>query len=212
MKALIIGATGATGKDLVNVLLQDVFYSEVAIFVRRSSGIGHPKLKETITDFDKPEAVTEFISGDVLFCCLGTTLKAAGTKGKQRHIDLEIPLQFAEVAKRNGIKRVVLLSSYGASATSNIFYSQLKGKLEEAISNLAFDQYIVFRPGLLLRKHTDRFGEKVSASVIAFLNLIGLFRKYRPMPTAILAEKMAKAPKVFSGGNHIVELEKIFEL
>jgi uncharacterized protein YbjT (DUF2867 family) len=210
MKALIIGATGATGKDLVNVLLQDAFYSEILIFVRRSSGIVHSKLKEIITDFDKLEEVADFINGDVLFSCLGTTLKAAGSKDKQWHIDFEIPLQFAEIAKRNGVSRMVLLSSYGASATSKVFYSQLKGKLEDAIAKLGFDSYIVFRPGLLERKDTDRAGERISAGLLNLLNRLGLARKFRPMPTDILAEKLAKAPTIFSNGQHVIELNKIF--
>jgi aspartate-semialdehyde dehydrogenase len=72
MKAMIIGATGATGKDLVNIVLNDHFYSEVVIFVRRRTHISHPKLKEVITDFDKLENVAGFITGDILFSCLGT--------------------------------------------------------------------------------------------------------------------------------------------
>jgi len=106
MKALIIGATGATGKDLVNTLLQDDFYSEVVVFVRRPTGIVHLKLKEVITDFDNLEAVTFLINGDVLFSCLGTTLKTAGSKEKQWHIDYEIPLQFATFAKQNGVSKM----------------------------------------------------------------------------------------------------------
>ena len=94
MKALIIGATGATGKDLVNVLLKDADYSQVVTFVRRPTGLVHPKLTEIQTDFDKPEIVSEQIKGDVWFNCLGTTLKMAGSKNKQWHIDYEIPLQF----------------------------------------------------------------------------------------------------------------------
>ena len=210
MKALIIGATGATGKDLVNVLLQDAFYSGVIIFVRRSSGIVHPKLKEIITDFDKLETVADLINGDVLFSCLGTTLKAAGSKDKQWHIDYEIPLQFAEMAKRNGASHMVLLSAYGASATSKVFYSQLKGKLEDAIAKLSFDNYIIFRPGLLERKDTDRAGERISAGLLHFLNRFGIIRKFKPMPTHILAEKLAKAPAIFSNGQHVIELNKIF--
>src|SRR6478735_7246608 len=210
MKAIIIGATGATGKDMVNIILQDAFYSEVAIFVRHSSGIVHYKLQEIITDFDKPEEVAESINGDVLFSCLGTTLKAAGSKNKQWHIDYDIPLQFAEIAKRNGVSCMVLLSAYGASLTSNIFYSQLKGKLEEAISTLSFTSYIIFRPGLLERKNTDRVGERISAALLHLLNRLRLIRKFRPMPTSILTEKMAKAPKVFSHGEHVIELNKIF--
>jgi uncharacterized protein YbjT (DUF2867 family) len=210
MKALIIGATGATGRELVNVLLQDAFYKEVVLFVRRSTGIVDPKLKEIITDFDKLEEVAEFIDGDVLFSCLGTTLKIAGSKEKQWHIDYEIPLQFSEKAKANGVRHMVLLSAYGASATSRVFYSQLKGKLEDAISRSGFYSYIIFRPGLLLRKGTDRAGERISAAMINFLNRFGIIRKFKPMPTDVLAQKLAKAPKVFSHGVHVIELDKIF--
>jgi len=211
MKALIIGATGATGRDLVSVLLQDPHYTEVVIFVRRSSGMANHKLVEIMTDFDKLEEVSEYIKGDVWFSCLGTTLKAAGSKDKQRHIDYEIPAKFAEIAKRNGIARTVLLSAYGASATSSVFYSRIKGQLEEKIASLRFDSYIVFRPGLLLRKNTDRPGERLSSGVLRFLNSLGLIRKFRPLPTSTLAEKLARAPKVLAAGKHIRELDKIFE-
>lgn len=210
MKALIIGATGATGKDLVNVLLQDPDYTEVVIFVRRSSGMAHPKLVEILTDFDKLEQVSEHIKGDVWFSCLGTTLKAAGSKDKQWHIDYEIPLKFAEIARKNGIPRTVLLSAYGASTTSKVFYSKMKGKLEEDIANLSFDQYIIFKPGMLLRKDTDRPGERIMGGVLNFLNSLGLIRKFKPLPTSALAEKLAKAPKVLTTGKHVTALDKIF--
>lgn len=211
MKALIIGATGATGKELVHILLQDPYYTEVVTFVRRTGGIVHPKLFEILTDFDKLEEVSEFITGDVWFSCLGTTLKAAGSKDKQWHIDYEIPLKFAEMAKKNGVNSTVLLSAYGASVTSRVFYSKMKGKLEDAITSLAFPQLIIFRPGLLLRKNTDRLGERISASVLSFLNRLGLIRKFRPLPTSTLAEKLVKAPKDLTPGMHIIELDKIFE-
>jgi len=210
MKALIIGATGATGKDLVNVLLNDPDYTEVVIFVRRATGMTHPKLSEVLTDFDKLEEVSDLIKGDVLFSCLGTTLKTAGSKEKQWHIDYEIPLKFAEIARKNSVPKTVLLSAYGASTASRVFYSKMKGKLEEAISPLAFDQYIIFRPGMLLRKDTDRPGERITTVVLKVLNSVGLIRKFRPLPTAILAEKLAKAPKVFTTGKHSIELDKIF--
>lgn len=212
MKALIIGATGATGKGLVQILLNDPDYTAVVIFVRRASGITHPKLSEIITDFDKLEAVAEQIKGDVWFSCLGTTLKAAGSKEKQWHIDYEIPLKFAAIARRNGIPATVLLSAYGASTTSNVFYSKMKGRLEEGIDALAFDQYIIFRPGLLLRKDTDRFGERIMSGLLNFVNTLGLFKKFRPLPTLLLAEKLAKAPKVFTTQKHVIELDKIFGL
>lgn len=210
MKALIIGATGATGKDLVQVLLQDPDYTMIVIFVRRTSGMVHPKLREIITDFDNLEEVSQHINGDVWFSCLGTTLKMAGSKEQQWHIDYDLPAKFAEIAKRNGVPKLVLLSAYGASATSRVFYSQIKGKLEDYLDSLAFDQYIIFRPGMLLRKGTDRSGERITGGVLHFLNSLGLIRKFRPLPTSILAEKMAKSPNVLSPGRHVISLEKIF--
>lgn len=211
MKAIIIGATGATGKDLVDVLLQDPAYSEVAVFVRRPTGITHSKLTEILTDFDNLEEVSSQINGEVLFCCLGTTLKVAGSKEKQQHIDYEIPLKFAEVAERNNIGTMVLLSAYGASATSRVFYSRLKGMLEDGVAKLGFAQYIIFRPGLLLRKNSDRLGERLTTGVLNFLNSIGLIRKFKPLPTALLAEKLAKAPQVLGEGRHMIELGEIFK-
>jgi uncharacterized protein YbjT (DUF2867 family) len=209
MKALIIGATGATGKDLINVLLKDSDYTQIVIFVRRRTGIVHAKLVEVITDFGKLEELSSYINGDVWFSCLGTTLKTAGSKDKQYKIDYDIPANFAAIAKRNGIPKAVLLSAYGASSKSRVFYSRIKGKLEEYMEGLNFEQYIIFRPGLLLRKDTDRFGERMSAGLLKFLNAIGLIRKFRPLPTAVLAEKLAAAPKIFGNGKQVIELNKI---
>lgn len=210
MKALIIGATGATGKDLVQILLNDNTYTQVVIFVRHSSGISNPKLQEVITDFSNLESIKDSINGDVWFSVLGTTLKAGGSKEKQWQIDHDIPLNFATIAKQNGVQKGVLLSAYGAAATSNIFYSKMKGKLEDAIMNLGFTACIIFRPGLLLRKDTDRTAERLSGAVLKFLNSIGLVKKFKPLPTALLAEKLAKAPKVIDKGNKIISLAEIF--
>ncbi len=212
MKALIIGATGATGKDLLQVLLQSPEYTEIVVFVRRATGLTNPKLVEVITDFDNLEKVADRIRGDVWFSLLGTTLKVAGSKEKQWKIDYEIPMKFAEIAKMNGVNKAVLLSAYGASTESRIFYSKMKGELEKGIEKLAFKQLIIFRPGLLLRKDSDRAGERISAGVLKFLNGLGLIRKFKPMPTFTLAEKMAKAPKAFAEGLHVIELDKIFRL
>lgn len=209
MKALIIGATGATGKDLVKLLVKDPDYTELVIFVRRPIGIASPRIKEVLTNFDRLEEVSAFINGDVWFSCLGTTLKTAGSKKKQWHIDYEIPLKFAAFAKTAGIPSAVLVSAYGAKPTSNVFYSQMKGKLEESLEALKFDQFIIFRPGMLLRPDTDRPAERFIAGALKFLNTLGLIKKFKPLPTAVLAEKLAKAPKVLPAGKHIISLDKI---
>jgi len=211
MKALIIGATGATGKDLVDILLTDAYYTELVVFVRRPTGITDPKLTEILTNFDQLEKVQQHINGDVLFSCLGTTREIAGSKDNQRHIDYEIPLKFAEIARRQGVSSIVLLSAHGASATSGIFYSKLKGELEDGITTLSFKQLIIFRPGFLIRKNSDRWGERVTINLLKSLNSLGLAKNLRPIATEILAERMANAAHFFPHGNYTFELRDIFE-
>jgi uncharacterized protein YbjT (DUF2867 family) len=212
MKALVIGATGATGKDLIEVLSRDPDYMEVVAFVRRRSGMSHPKLTEVITDFDDLEKVSASITGDVWFSCLGTTLKAAGSKEAQWRIDHDIPLKFARIAKRNGVAKVVVVSAYGASAASKVFYSRMKGSLDDGIAALGFDSCVILRPGVLVRRDTDRPMERLMTGVLGLLKRLGVVRKFRPMPTTTLAEKLAKAPKAFPSGTHVVELDEIFGL
>lgn len=212
MKALVIGATGATGKELVNLLLESNDYGTVSIFVRRSTGKLHPKLTEHVVDFSNVNSFQSEITGDVLFSCLGTTLKDAGSKENQWKIDFDIPADFAAVAKQNNVKSLVLVSSYGASAKSSVYYSMMKGKLEDYLKELHFSQYIIFRPGPLIRENTDRLGEKISVKFIKFFNAIGLFKNLKPITTAFLAEKLVKAPKALPSGNTTLELNKILEL
>lgn len=212
MKALVIGATGATGKELVNLLLENNDYEAVSIFVRRPTGKSHLKLTEHVVDFSNINSFQSAITGDVLFSCLGTTLKDAGSKEKQWKIDYDIPADFAAAAKQNNVKSLVLVSSYGASAKSNVYYSMMKGKLEDYLKELHFSQYIIFRPGPLIRENTDRLGEKISVKVIKFLNAVGLFKNLKPITTTFLAEKLAKAPKAISEGTTILELSQIIEL
>ncbi|WDF65327.1 NAD(P)H-binding protein [Flavobacterium sp. KACC 22763] len=212
MKALVIGATGATGKELVNLLLESNDYESVSIFVRRPTGKSHPKLTEHVVDFSNINSFQEIITGHILFSCLGTTLKDAGSKEKQWKIDYDIPADFAAVAKQNNVKSLILVSSYGASAKSSVYYSMMKGKLEDYLQELHFPQYVIFRPGPLIRENTDRLGEKISVKVIKFFNAIGLFKNLKPITTAFLAEKLIKSPKESPEGTTILELNSILKL
>ena len=209
MKAIIIGATGSTGKFLLNELIQDDEYTSVTIFVRLSTGRSHPKLTEHVIDFSNLDQYIEQITGDVLFSCLGTTLKDAGSQKKQWEIDFEIPATFARIARQNRVNSIVLVSSADASPKSNIFYSRMKGELETAITELNFGQYIIFRPGPLLREGSDRSGEKILVKTLDFFNGIGLLKKYKPLPTEVLAMKLAKAPWKLPQGTSILKLQEI---
>ena len=209
MTAIIAGATGATGKDLLNLVLNDTSFSQVEIFVRHKPDIQNSKLKTHIVDFDKTETWEHLVKGDVLFSCLGTTLKAAGSKAQQYTVDYQFQYNFAYAAKKNGVKSYVLVSSANASANSFFFYSKIKGDLEESVKKLNFDRLIIFRPPLLIRKESDRKAEVFAEKLLNFLNSIGLFCSFRPLPTEKLAQAMINSVNKFNNGIHIIEPKEI---
>ena len=210
MKALIIGATGATGKDLVTQLLADDTYSEVHCSVRKPMNLTHPKLHAHVVDFETPEAWASLLQGDVAFSCLGTTLADAGSKEAQWRVDYDYQYHFAQQCKANGVPTFVLVSAAGAKAQSKFFYNRMKGQLEEAVKALGFQRLLIFNPSILIRKDSDRGGENFSLKVIQLLNKIGLFKHFRPMPTAVLAERMRQEVATATEGIHTFVLDKIF--
>lgn len=210
MKALVIGATGATGKDLVKQLCQDSDFDEIDIFVRRRSDFHNEKVKAHLVDFDHPEEWKHLVKGDVAFSCLGTTLKSAGSKENQKVIDYDYQFNFAKAAKENNVQDYILVSAYGASPDSKIFYSRIKGELEEAVKNLKFEKTTIFKPGMLERKNTDRNGEVFGLKIIKFLNKFGLFKSQQPLPTEVLAKAMIVASKIKSNSFSEIKLHSIF--
>lgn len=205
MNALLIGATGATGSDLLQLLLGDSKVERVAIFVRRDPQITHPKLEVHLIDFDKKEQWRHLVKGDILFSCLGTTLKDAGSKEAQWKVDHDYQYRFAEAARENGVGTLLLVSSMNASLKSPFFYARMKGELEEAVRKLGFPRLMIFRPPSLIRKGSDRAMERVGVKLIGFLNRLGLLKSMRPIPTERLAQAMLYAAKCFRRGEHILE-------
>ncbi|WP_143885070.1 NAD(P)H-binding protein [Chryseobacterium binzhouense] len=210
MKALVIGATGATGKDLVQQLLLDNDFNEVNVFVRKPLNIYNDKLKTHVIDFEKPEEWKNLVDGDVAFSCLGTTLKDAGSKEAQRKVDVDYQYEFAKAAKENNVEDYILVSSYGADPKSKIFYSRMKGELEQAVRNLHFNKITIFKPGMLERKDSERTGEVLGSRIIKFANKLGLFESQKPLPTAVLAKAMINASKIKSNGYSSIKLGNIF--
>lgn len=210
MKALIIGATGATGKDLVTQLLADDTYSQVHCFVRKPLTLTHPKLHTHVVDFETPEAWADLLRGDVAFSCLGTTLAVAGSKEAQWRVDYDYQYNFAEHCCNNGVPTFVLVSAAGAKAQSKLFYNRMKGQLEDAVKELEFPRLLIFQPSVLIRSNSDRSGENFTVKAFKFLNKLGILKRYRPMPTAILAQKMRKEVATAPKGVHTFTLDEIF--
>ena len=191
LNALVIGATGATGQEIVSQLLEDDDFDSVSIFVRKDPNITHSKLKTYVIDFSKVEDYRELIKGDVLFSCLGTTLRTAGSKEKQYLVDYTYQYEFAKIASDNGVPIYSLVSSTGANENSPIFYPKIKGKLEEVIKKLSFKTIQIFQPPTLIRqKNLMRTGEKIGIKIFGFLNSFGILKSQKPLPVSSLAKVM----------------------
>lgn len=191
MKAILLGATGAVGRDLVRQLLQDDSFTELYLLVRRiPEGLHSPKLRIELLDFDQPDQWPELPEADVLFSSLGTTLRDAGSQAAQYRVDYGYQYEVARRAAARGVPHYVLVSSWGATPKARSFYSRMKGELEEAVQALPFRRISILRPPLLLRPGSTRSGERLTAAVLRGLSALGLLRAFRPMPTSVVARCM----------------------
>jgi len=189
--ALVIGATGLVGNELVHQLLADDRFGAVLVFVRRSMGISHSKLQEFIINFDEPQSWNHLVKGDVLFSALGTTLKKAGSKEAQYKIDHDYQYNFAQASAQNQVPVYVLVSSAMASVSSRIFYTRMKGELERDIQSLPFQAIHIMQPGMLQgNRKENRPGEKIGLYVIRLLNKMGIALKQKPIPAGLVAKAM----------------------
>lgn len=191
MKAILLGATGAVGRDLVRQLLQDDRFTELYLLVRRiPEGLSSPKLRIELLDLDQPNEWPELPEADVLFSSLGTTLRDAGSQAAQYLVDYGYQYEVARRAAARGVPHYVLVSSWGAKPKARSFYPRMKGELEEAVQALPFRRISILRPPLLERKGSTRSGERLTAAVLRGLSALGLLRAFRPMPTSVVARCM----------------------
>lgn len=191
--AIVLGATGLVGKNLLEKLLLDKRYREIRVFTRRSIGINHPGLKEFVVDLFELNKYQADFKADVVFVCIGTTKKKTPDKGVYRNVDYGIPTTAASLAAKNGIKKFLVVSSLGANASSKFFYTKTKGEMEEAVLEADIPETYIFQPSLITGNREEaRFGESSAEKLMKFVDplLSGGWKKYRSIEAQTIAEAM----------------------
>lgn len=186
--AILIGATGLVGNEIINYALNDERIDKLKIFSRRSTGISHAKLEEVIVDFSDLGSWRHLIKGDILFSALGTTLKQAGTREAQRIVDYDYQLRIAQAAKLNGVENYILVSAPQAHPKSKFAYTKMKGDLERDVIKLSFPKLTIIRPGLLKGpREQKRFFENYSGKILSIFPTIPGLEALKPVSGKLVA-------------------------
>jgi uncharacterized protein YbjT (DUF2867 family) len=210
--ALLVGASGLVGRNLLQLLLREDRYELVRVPVRRRLTIRDPKLSEHIIDFDHLDRSAKLLQSDDVFCCLGTTIRTAGSQEAFRKVDFTHVVQTAALASRNGAKQFLLVSSLGANPHSRAFYSRVKGEVEDVVSKLPFSAVHIFRPSFLLGERGERRrGEKAAIMIVKLLQplMIGGWKKLRPVHAKTVAAAMVLVAGMDNQGVNVFESDQI---
>jgi len=213
MIATIIGSTGLTGSLLVRQILADSAITTVISVSRRSLNIANAKLTEVlVSDLAELPSIASKIRGELYFCCLGTTIKTAGTKGNFEKVDHAAIVAFATIAKAHDAKSLMLVSATGANANSRFFYNQVKGRAEEDVRALGLRSLIIFRPALLVGPHREyRLAESLVTKALVPLSRLLPTRIQRSLMTEAetLAMRMLTEGNAAPGGVHVIQAKDI---
>lgn len=210
--ALIAGATGLVGSFCLDLLLQSNRYAKVISVGRRQLHIQHPKLQQLVVDFDRLDNYKQSLIADDVYCCLGTTIKNAGSKENFYKVDFTYVVKLASLTATNFGSQFLVVSSLGADANSSIFYSKVKGQMENAVKPLSFLGVHIFRPSLLLGPRQEkRLGEKLAQLIMPKLSFlfVGPWRQYRPVPAVAVAQAMLYAAMQDGAGVQTHNSDKI---
>lgn len=209
--AAVVGATGAVGSELVRALCADPQFSTVHTLGRRAplfAGASPDKLRHHSVDFSQLDAAT-WPRADVLFCCLGTTMKQAGSKVGFQQVDVDFVLQAAQCARQARTPALMLVSAMGANADSRVFYNHVKGQVEQAVVGLGFQSVAIFRPSLLRVNRTEfRPGERLALHVMKLGDYL-VPKKYRSVQSGAVARAMLQQAKTKTRGVQIIESDRI---
>ncbi|OLC89780.1 MAG: oxidoreductase [Gemmatimonadetes bacterium] len=208
--ALVAGATGLVGSHVLELLLADPQWSHVVTVGRRKTSNHNAKLEQRVLNLSELDSVTDLPHVDDVFCCLGTTIKQAGSQPAFRLVDHEFVVGLARAGLRAGATQFLLVSAIGADPESRVFYSRVKGETEAAIRKLSYRGIQIFRPSLLLGDRSEfRLGERIAmlgAPMLPLL-LVGRLRRYRPIQAATVARAMISIAHDAPRGPNVFEYD-----
>lgn len=193
--ALLVGATGLVGQHCLRRLLDDPLYRQVVVLARRQLDLQHPRLAVQTVDFEVVEEV-ELPAIDDVYCCLGTTIRAAGSRAAFYRVDHDYPVAVGRRARTAGARRYALVSSIGADPRASNYYLRMKGETERDVAGLGYECVELLRPSLLLGQREQRRMREQAAMVVARATaplLVGRLRAYRPIQADAVAAAMVAA-------------------
>lgn len=211
--ALVAGASGLVGRALLGRLEESGEYDRIHLLLRRPLGRQDARVLEHLVDFDRLAGSGEAIGRvDAAFCCLGTTIRKAGSKAAFRRVDHDYALEFGRLAAGLGARVLAVVSSLGADPESGNFYLRVKGETERDLSQIGFRSLVVLRPSLLTGDRQEfRLGERIGGAVLGVLSplMVGTLGRVRPVAADQVALAMAHAVREARDGVQVLESEQI---
>ena len=214
-KAVLAGASGLIGSNLLQILLDRDYYDEVVILMRNQLPLQHIKLTQIVVDFDRLDDHAGTITGHAFFCCLGSTNKKTPDLAVYRKIDHDYPVKLAQIALKNGVAQYHLVSALGANANASNFYTKMKGETENDIKKIGLPCLHIYRPALLTGERSEfRLAERIFTPIMKLIDplLIGGLKKYRSIPAAAVASAMYNQSMNTDGGVFIHPSDEIKQL
>jgi uncharacterized protein YbjT (DUF2867 family) len=213
--ALLAGASGLIGSHVLRLLIEDPEYERVTVVGRRDLPVAHKKLLQRVVDFDRLRELADFPRVHAVFCCLGTTIKQAGSEAEFRKVDYSYVLELARLALRHRASQFLVVTAVGADPRSRVFYSRVKGDVDEAVRRLQFDGVHIFHPSLLLGKRAH--ARPLERLLMLFSPLVswvmmGPLARYRPIGAARVARAMVRVAREGTRGVHVYESGQIRRL
>jgi len=211
-KVLLAGGTGLVGSHLLKLLVESQAFDGVTVLQRKDGDIQNKNVSAITVDYNHLSDFREQLQADIIFCCLGTTMKKAGSKDQFYKVDFTYPFELAKLSSKSGSQQFNIITASGANSASYFYYNRVKGEIEDALRKIEFKNLNIFRPSLLLGQRNDqRIGEQVGAVLAKLINplLLGGMKKYRAIHAETVANAMLKISLEKNYGVHVYESNAI---